>query len=451
MHKGRIMKMKVSSGVACLGLIALAGSVTAGTNTTFTPPAYQSLFSAEEAKAPHVRVRSFNFPEYPFLDGQWEGIIGDRAGKIWFGISTHSGKDHTQLFCYDPKMDRVKHVADIGQVCGETSTGNPPQDKIHSSMFEDGDWIYCGTCDGHNLPGTPYKGGYWLGINRITGTVSNLAKSVTEDGLLCVGYDENNKLLYGHTNHKGLLTCFDPATRKETVLGFPWKDSGAEWPRGLTLMIAKDGRVYGARPPDCSIWEYNPKTGDIRTLDVKSTPPADVAAGDEKAIAKYRQSAAHLTLWNEQDQCFYLVRSYDEMLCRFYPPAGEKPPRLETVAPLGFTGGHRFGSRYASCTLVIQGRMVYYTPYTGWGGTANLISLNLDSGVRTDYGPLVVEGDRRVGEVHSMTAGNDGRLYMVGFVYSIEGLDSVREHAMRDKYPFHPRLMVVDIKKLKGV
>jgi hypothetical protein len=415
------------------------------------------LFSAAERAQPHVQGRSFSFYDWPFLDGQWEGILCDRDGNVWFGISTHTGIHHAQLFRYNAKADRVEHVADLGQVCGEKLTGNPPQDKIHSPMFEDGDTIYCGTCEGHMLPDNPYKGGYWLAIDRKTGQVTNLGKSITKDGLLCVGYDAARKRLYGHTNRTGELVSFDPATREEKVLGVPWQDVIAAWkadtsadkpkeiwPRGLTLMIVPDGKVYGAKPPNCTFWECDPATGRIRNLDAALPLPEAVAAGDQDAIARYRRSAAHITLWNEQDRCFYFVRSFDEMLCRFFPPAGGRPARAETLAPIGLPGEHRFGQRYAACTLVIQGRTVYYTPYTGWGGTASLVSYDLDARRFTNHGPLVVEGDRRVNEVQSLAAGADGRLYMVAFVFSLEGVDPVRPNAMRDKYPFHPRFVIVD-------
>jgi hypothetical protein len=132
------------------------------------------------------------------------------------------------------------------------------------------------------------------------------------------------------------------------------------------------------------------------------------------------------------------------MLCRFYPPSAGKPGRLENVAPLGLPGPHRFGDRHPSCTLVIHNRTVWYTPYTGWGGTASLVSYDLDQRRFSNHGPLVVEGARQVAECHSMVAGKDGRLYLVAFVYSIDGQDPVQAHGMRDKYPFHLRLLIVD-------
>jgi hypothetical protein len=455
----RTTASRLFSGV--LGLVMASLALAA----PFRPPAFHPLFTDAERARPHVQARSHDLYYWPYLDGQWEGIVCDPAGVVWFSVSTHSGTEHAQLFRYDPKAGRVVHVADLGQACGEKLTGNPPQDKIHGQMFVEGDAIYAGTCEGHAITGNPYRGGYWLKIDRKTGAITNLVAkpapnglrcSLSEDGLLCVGYDPWRKLLYGHTNRKGWLVSLHPATGEEKLLGVPYQDvidawradpdpkKPAEiWPRGLTLMIARDGKVYGCKPPGCTFWCYDPASGKLQNVPVTVPLPADVAAGDKAALIRWQGSALHLTLWDETDQCFYCIRSNDEMLCRFYPPNGKAPGRLEPLQRMGLNE-HRYGNHLASCTLVMSGRTLYYTPYTGWGGTANLQSYNLQTKEFVDYGPIVVEGGRRVNECHSMVAGTDGKLYLVAFVFSIDGQDPVNPWGMRDKYPFHPRLVIID-------
>jgi len=410
------------------------------------PPAYKELFTDEERKQPHVVGRSFPLYDWPFLDGQWEGILCASDGNTYFSVSSHDRTKHAQVFRYNAKLDRVEHLADLGEVCGETDLSVPTQDKIHSQMFEDGGVIYCGTCEGHADNDPPYQGGYWIKIKMETGKVRSLGKSVSKDGLICVGYDKTNKVLYGHTNRRGRLLVFSPATREEKDLGSPWAGSGAQWPRGLTLMVTKDGRVYGARPPNCSFWEYEPKNGRIRTLDVRVPLPKEVAAGEESAIKHYQKSAAHITLWNERDQCFYFIRSFDEALCRFYPPEGLKKARVEVIRSLRPDIPRRYGNRLAACNLVIHDRTVYYTPYTGWGGETHLVSYNLNTKTYRHYGPIVVEGDRRVNECQSMDVSVDGKLHLVAFVFTVKGKDPERPNAMRDKYPFHPRFVIIDPK-----
>ena len=449
----------------------------------FRPRAYRETFTEAEKAKPWVRATSHDVQEFPFLDGQWEGILCDSDGDVWFSVSSHSSELGGQLFVYKQDRGKVIHVADLDQACGEKLTGNPPQDKIHGQMFQEGRYIYTGTCEGHAIPGNPYKGGYWLKIDRKTGVVENLGKSITDDGLLCVSYDPNRKLLYGHTNRTGELTVFDPATGKERVLGVPWQDvidrweasddpkkPKEIWPRGLTHMITKDGRVFGVKRPPGTFWCYDPQTEEITTFKVEMPLPRDLLAARgepdidpdlpeakrkqlrqhhqrllERREQQWRNSAFHLHYWSEKDQCFYLIRSFDQMLCRFYPPSadGKTPARVELVQRMA-DRERLWGNRPAACTLVIHDRKVWYTPTTGWGGTAYLTSYDLDTGEFTDHGPIICEGGRRTAEVHALDVGPDGKLYMVAFAYNIENEDPDRPWAMRGKWTFHPRFVIVD-------
>lgn len=446
--------------VLALAVASLAARAEPPAPAPWRPPAWHPPFPGEARRLPHVEAASRTLDGYPWLDGQWQGMRADSAGDIWFGVSCHDGVHAGQLFRYRPAAGRLEHIADLGAAVGETDPAagdGVPEGKIHSEIFEDGNTLYCATTDAHALHAREYSGGYWLAVDRTTGAVTNLGFSLARDGLLCAGYDPRRKRLYGHTNVKGLLVEFDPATRTEKIIGVPWQpyldawkadpDPAKPrqiWPRGLALMVAPDSRVYGARPPGCAFWCYDPEKGTLGDAPVAVPVPAEVAAGDKAAAERWQRSALHAARWNEKDGCFYVIRSYDESLCRFFPPADGKPGRLEPVAPLGLPGPHRYGTRHPSCGLVIAGRKAWYAPYTGWGGTASLVSADLDTGRVVHHGPLVTDGGRQVAECHSMAAGADGRLYLVAFVYSKEGQDPAQEHGMRDKYPFHPRLLVVD-------
>ena len=409
------------------------------------PNTYHPLFTAAERTRPHVQTRSFSLADWPFLDGQWEGILCDSDGDVWFSIASHSPHHHAQLFRYDRRQDRIEHVADVGEACGETDSGNPPQDKIHTQMWEDGDAIYCGTCEGHATDTSGYRGGYWLKIDKGTRELEAMAKSISGEGLYVMAYDNRRKILYAHTNLNGKLLSFDPATGKERLLGIPWRGTKARWPRSLNLMVAPDGRVYGSKPGTV-IWLYDPATGRIRDLDLKNPRPPDPDS-EPSAAERYSESQGlRMTVWDGVEQCFYAIRGADEMLMRFVPPHGDKQGRLEAVQKMGLKD-HRYGNRYAPCTLVLLGRTLYFTPYTGWGGIAHLQSYDLAAKQFTDHGPIVVEGNRRVAECQSLAAGKDGRLYLVAFVYSVKGVDPVRPYAMRDVYPFHPRFAIIDPRK----
>ncbi len=429
------------------------------------PQAFHPTFSERQRlQQAHVQARSHDLRFWPFLDGQWLGIVPDQDGYTWFSFSTHSGTEHAQVFRYDPQNDRIQHIGDLGQATDEKLTGHPPQDKIHGNMFVDGDWIYAGTCEGHAIPGNPYRGGYWLKINRHTGTIHNLGKSISEDGLLAVGYDPVHRRLYGHTNRKGWLTRLERETGIETFVGIPWQgvidawqasDDPHKpreiWPRGLDLMITPDGRVFGTKPSPGTFWVYDPAADTITTFQLEMPLPRNLQDSldtdgqpDPAEWRRWQQSAFHMSAWDEQDQCFYLIRSYDQMLCRFYPPTGKHPARIETLHEMGLSE-RRYNLRPAACVLVIMDRTVYYTPHTGWGGITHLTSYDLEHGVFQDHGPIVVEGGRYVNENHAMTASADGTLHLAAFVYSKPGSpDPQTPWSMRDRYPFHSRFVILD-------
>ncbi len=412
----------------------------------FEPAEYRDLLTDEERERPHVVARSHSLKKWPYIDGQWEGIKVTDNGYVYFSVSSHDWLKAAQLFRYSIAENKVEHLTDVGKACGETRLNSPTQDKIHSVMFEYKDVVYCGTTDGHASYTKPYEGGYWLAIDKHTGAVENMGRTITRDGLICVGFDPVRNLLYGLGNHKGLLSVFDPQTRTERILGFPWKGSEADWPRGLTMMIPEDGHVYGFRHPHCTVWHYNPETGKIDTLDIDMPLPAELTGDNvtDKLREQWKNSAGHLTLWNEQDQCFYFIRSFDEALSRFYPPKDGEKARIEVIRSLHPDIPRLWGNRTASCVLNIHERTLWYVAATGWGGVAHLVSYNLDTDEFNHYGPITVEKGRRVSECHSMDVGPDGKLYLVAFVYSIEGEDPVRPNAMRGNYPFHPRLLVID-------
>ncbi len=413
------------------------------------PPDIREPMTKKERAQPHIVGRSFDLDEWPFLDGQWEGIIYADDGNVYFGVSSHDRMHHAHLFRYLTEKDRVEHLANLGKVCGEYGEDIPTQDKIHADMFDAGKVIYTGTCDGHASYTVPYGGGHWIEINKKTGKVRSLGKSITGDGLITIGYDRANNLLYTNTNHKGLLSVFDPEKRKERIIGSPWKHVSDLWTRSLNLMIppGRDGKVYAVCRPRASIWEYDPDGGSFRVLDIDQPVPKEIqkSPGDEKLQEKWRKSGGHITVWSQKDECYYFIRSFDEALCRFYPPEKDGGSgRVEVERLMRPEIPRRYGNRHPACTLVIHDRTVYYTPYTGWGGETHLVSYDLDTQKYKHYGPIVVEKGRRVNECHSMAGGPDGKLYLVAFVFSIPGEDLIRPNAMRGPYPFHPRLVILN-------
>ncbi len=426
---------------------ALLLALTPGLADEWTPQRYKAVFPGDGESGPYVSGRSFDLVDYPHLDGQWKGLLHAGDGNVYFSVGSHASEHHAEIFRYLGGEGRIEHLADLGDVVEATEPPGAPQDKVHTAMFEYNGWIYAATCDGPRHDGLEYHGGHWIAIDMKTGDVRDLGRTETGDGIITAGFDSIRGILYGHTNRLGRLLRFDPESSEEEDLGFPWEGVGRQYARGMSLMVAPDGRVFGGRPPGATFWEWSPATGKIRVLDASMPEPAEIAAedADDRTRRNYAQSAIHVTRWNEDGGYFYFVRSFDEMLGRFYPGGGGTEPRAEALGRLRPPHlGYRYADRHAACTLAVHGNRVYYTPYTGWGGVTHLVRFDLDEGRLTDLGPLILEDGRRVAEVHAMDIDEAGRLYMLAFAYNIEGEDPLNRHATRDGYAFHPRFVVVD-------
>ena len=69
-------------------------------------------------------VRSIALNRYvKYFDGQWQGIIAASDGACYFGASTHSPKQGSSFFKFEPHSSKLTVLAeDMTSVCGEDLT-----------------------------------------------------------------------------------------------------------------------------------------------------------------------------------------------------------------------------------------------------------------------------------------------------------------------------------------
>ena len=83
------------------------------------------------------------------VDVQWPRCRAQRHGLyiyiyIYIGSSIHGGA--AQLYQYDPRTDRIRHIADIVDFLGMSGRGIRLPGKIHTCFVEDRQGrIYFGT------------------------------------------------------------------------------------------------------------------------------------------------------------------------------------------------------------------------------------------------------------------------------------------------------------------
>jgi hypothetical protein len=148
-------------------------------------------------------------------------------------------------------------------------------------------------------------------------------------------------------------------------------------------------------------------------------------------------------VWDPGSAWWYGVRGNDEYLSRFRPPTDPAAAigSVEGLCAMAFPGKK---ARNGSLGLAIVGRRLYYVSHPAWAPMAHLLSYDLDTGALTHHGPLIVEGGRRVSELQSLVAGADGKLHGVAMVWSLSAEDPAPPGAIRGRWNFHPRVVVID-------
>jgi hypothetical protein len=116
-------------------------------------------------------------------------------------------------------------------------------------------------------------------------------------------------------------------------------------------------------------------------------------------------------------------------------------PEVEGLGSFAYPGKK---ARNGSLGLALLGRRLCYASHTAWAAMAHLMSYDLDTGAFTHHGPIIVEDGRRVCELQSLVAGADGKLHGVAMVWSLSDQDPAPAGAIRGKWSFHPRFVIVD-------
>ena len=430
--------MRFSTTILMLCVLAIGATVGGAAELD-----YMKLFTDEEKKEAHVVADSIPAP-HDFVDGQWQGIIADSDGQTYFSVSSHSPRHNAQFYRYDPENDEVEHLIDVGVWCGyEDSPGKyNAQGKIHSNIYEHEGKLYCTSTSAHATLEHPYPGGHFLAYDLKTGEFHNLGK-VDYDGkggLLSAVFDPKLERMYAIHQHKTTLVYLDLKTKDIVEVG-QIEDGGRQcrWP-----IVDERGILYGSTR-DGMIYRYNPHT---RTRSCLLTRiPHDPEAPQPEPGDGRPWSKTHWTpmIWDAETEWWYGVRGNDEYLFRFRPPADPRSHlgKTEGIIQIGYRPS-KTQPRYASLGLTLKDRTLYYCSYPIWRSQAHLVSYNIDTGRAVDHGPIIVEGDRRVSEIHSMVVGSDGLLHAVAMVWSVEGEDPSNPWANRAQCYFHARFLKIN-------
>jgi len=410
---------------------------------------FMPLFPEEELAKPHVFSESI-YVGHDFVDGQWQGIIAASDGRTYFSFSSHGPETNAQFYCYDPRVGKVEHLADVGVWCGYADSPGKynVQGKIHSNIYEYEGKLYCSTTSAHTTLEHPYPGGHFLAYDLETGALENLAK-VDYDGkggLLTMVLDPVYERLYAIHQYRNTLVYYDLNTRRTVEIG-----SIQDGMQCRNLIVDPHGIVYGTAWGG-TVYRYNPETETMGCLltRIPFDPEAPQPSPDP-ALRAWEKTTWTPIVWDPVTEWWYAVRGNDEYLFRFRPPADPRSHRGQVagLAQFGYRPSKEAQPRWASLGMALKDRTIYYCSYPLWRSMAHLMSYNIDSGTVVNHGPIVTSDGRRVSEIQAMAVGSDGKLHCAAMVWSIEGRDPAKPWANRAQCYFHSRFLIIDPQGLR--
>lgn len=383
----------------------------------------------------------------------YNGMGTGSDGKIYYVLCSESYKIGAQMYCYDPATDKIQHLGDITEACGEKGAKTIAQGKSHVNFVESEGKLYFAThvgyysiIDGMEKIGVPpagykpYPGGHFLSYDMADGTFEDLATAPRGEGILSMTMDMRRGRIYALTWPVGYFLSYDLKTKELKDFGPVSKqgeDGKGEYYRTLCrslLVDPRDGSVYlTTGDGDILCLRYNADSIEVlQSEDMKKdyfglydpTSPGHMGYN-------WRQ-----TVWCPLKEMVYGVHGNSGYLFRFDPDV----PRVEVLDRLTSLPSKRsgmydqFSYGYLGFTLGPDGRTLYYLTggpiyidgkrVRGKESTAmgeakglenlHLITYDIVTSEYTDHGPVFFENGDRPTYVNAITIGKDGTVYTLG-------------------------------------
>jgi len=402
----------------------------------------------------------------------YNGMGTGSDGKIYYALSSESYEVGAQMFCYDPVADKIEHLGDITEACGEKDSRTIVQGKVHVNFVERDGKLYFAThvgyysiVDGMEKIGIPpqgykpYPGGHFLAFDMAARKFEDLAKVPHGEGILSMTMDTRRGRLYGLTWPTGYFIRYDLAAKELKDLG-PISRQGengkGENYRTLCRSLVVD-------PGDGSCY-FTTGDGDILRYRY-DRDSIEVVEGDDMRKDYFGlydpTSPGHMaynwrqTIWYEPEKVVYGVHGNSGYLFRFDPrtPQVEVLDRMTSLPSRRSGMFDQFSYGYLGFALGPDGRTIHYLTggpvyadgrrVTGKTKTAmgeskgienlHLVTYDIKAAKYADHGPIFFaysaeptppkrlrrpeaaakagQNGRRPSYVNSITVGKDGTVY----------------------------------------
>ncbi|MBI2925714.1 MAG: hypothetical protein HYY24_08425 [Verrucomicrobia bacterium] len=382
----------------------------------------------------------------------YNGMGCGSDGKIYYVLSSERFDVGAQVFVFDPATQRIKHLGDLTEACGEKGEQTIVQGKSHVNFVEASRKLYFAThigfysiIDGMEKIGIPpsgwkpYPGGHLLAFDMKSGKFDDLGIAPQREGILSMNMDTRRGRIFGLTWPSGYFFRFDVAKREMKDFG----KVSAEGENGKGAAYRTLCRSIAVNPEDGSAYFT---TGDGAILRYRADRDALETVEGEDMKKDYfglydSTSPGHMgynwrqTIWHPTEKASYGVHGNSGYLFRFDP----RGPRVEvldrlTSAPsqrsgmfdqfsygyLGFAlGPDRRTIHYLTGgPIYVAGRRVKGKDSTAMGEAKGLENLHLVTydtadARSTDHGPIFFANGDRPLYVNSLAVGLDGTVYFL--------------------------------------
>jgi len=316
---------------------------------------------------------------FPQAHDSYNGISFASDGKIYYVLSSQDIDVGAQIYSFDPVGEKIKHLGDLTEVCGEKGLKAIPQNKSHVRFWEANGKLYFASHIGYytikNGMETmgeppagykPYPGGHFLSYDLVTGKFENLAVAPHGEGIITMTMDPARGRLYGITWPTGYFLRYDLHTKELKDLGlYSGRGESVRGPEYRTLCRSmavdpRDGSVYFS-VADGSILRYRYDKDTVEKVEGEDLRKDyfgqyDITSSGSMAY-NWRQ-----VVWYAPENLIYGVHGNSGYLFRFDP----RIPRLEvldriTSLPSQRSGMYdQFSYGYLGFTLGPDGQTLYY-------------------------------------------------------------------------------------------
>jgi len=400
-----------------------------------------------------VRMESRTFPDPIVWDSNYTACLAASDGRVYVGLNRHGAG--ASVAVYDPKTGAMKLLGDMNRITGQAGLDVEPQAKVHTQICEGPDGrIYFGThlsaFFGFATFSKPdgFPGGHWMVYDPRTETVTDLGIALKANGLITMTIDPKRERLYALTYPQAHFLIYDIRSGTTTDKG-----QVQNWDSvSRTLAVDDLGRVFGCWGRG-KLYRYDPVRDEIENLQIQlpqretGVPIYRAYWETEQTFTAVAHSADHKKIYFLETGSSYLVE-YDP----HNGPEGE-------MKLLGQVSADRYeGKRDVPYAMISFCRgtdnKIYYAcnsglageegnPYWGGGQASSLVTYDLSTGRKEDFGWIRVEDGLAAMNPNSASAAPDGTIYFVARVIEPAGkgrsISGLPADLVLEKDPVHKK------------